>query len=91
MFQKVDRPTMFPAVTLLGNTGGPVVEISVDHPGGCVYVDATEAAEIARHFDFASPAQVKQWTARIEALEAELEAAEAKLRAVRAAVNDAIA
>jgi hypothetical protein len=53
MFRKVDQPLLYPASTLLGNTGGPVVDTGIDMlGGGRVYIDRVEAGEIARHFGF---------------------------------------
>lgn len=73
MFSLVDQPVIFPAHTLLGNAGGPVVDTGCELvSGGRVYIDRTEAVEIARHFGFETPEQAARRSQRIEQLEAEV-------------------
>lgn len=91
MFLLADRPSFFPHTTLLGSSGGPVVDTRIDMPvGGRVYIDEIEANEIARHFGFLNPAAAARLQARVGELERELAAAKTKLRRAGELVADVI-
>lgn len=92
MFALVDRPVMFPMISLLGFSGGPVVDTRIDMAvGGRVYLDETTIAEASRLFGFAKPAEVARLRARVNDLEEELAAARAKLRQAGDAIAEAVA
>lgn len=84
MFMLVDRPVIFPAQTLLGNSGGPVVDTGCELlSGGRVYIDRVEASEIARHFGFETPESAASRTRRIEELEQQLDQALGAIARIR--------
>lgn len=87
MFRLAERPALFPGATVLGNTGGPVVDCGELPAGGRIYIDRTEAGEIARHFGFAKPEEVE----RLGRLIAERDAAIAELERRLASVRETVA
>lgn len=89
MFTLVDRPVIFPAHTLLGNQAGPVVDTGCEiQAGGRVYIDRTEAGEIARHFGFETPEQGARRDQRIEQLEAEVADYQARLATLHSLIEE---
>jgi hypothetical protein len=90
MFLLTEQPALFPATTLLGNTGGPVVDTGIDLPaGGRVYIDRVEAGEICQHFGFESPEAARRRTERIAALEEQVAGYEQRLQQLRELIETA--
>jgi hypothetical protein len=89
MFLLTERPHLYPAVTLLGNAQGPVVDTGIDIlTGGRVYIDRVEAGEIARLFDFETPEAAQRRTQRIAALEEEVADYKRRLARLRDIVDE---
>lgn len=85
-----DVPHIFPAATLHGRTAGPVVDTGCDLPaGGRVYIDLTEATEIARLFGFVPATLETETRARLDATIASKNVAEQHTADVMTLVKDA--